>query len=198
MQQKPHNHSAMRYNVYKHLVKWYSWHFWDKMAPYFQNVWAKQSGFRMNGTSEHRKFVLIQKPYQSRMRSLWFDEKYEAIAIFDVPYFKFLKLIFYILVPLRKPLCLSQGLFISRNYLFSSSASDSESLLVFSWSLSCSCRGSSFSGSDWCIYVHRPPSAKSLTACPVPLRIHLVVKSPSTPTGPRAWIRDVLIPTSAP
>ena len=27
---------------------------------------------------------------------------------------------------------------------------------------------------------------------------HLVVSSPSTPTGPRAWIREVLMPTSAP
>lgn len=36
------------------------------------------------------------------------------------------------------------------------------------------------------------------TVWPAPRNSHLVVSSPSTPTGPRAWMRDVLMPTSAP
>ena len=36
------------------------------------------------------------------------------------------------------------------------------------------------------------------TTCPLPTSFHFVVSSPSTPTGPRAWILEVLIPTSAP
>lgn len=43
-----------------------------------------------------------------------------------------------------------------------------------------------------------PCSEKSAAVCPSPLRTHFVVSSPSRPTGPRAWIRAVLIPTSAP
>ncbi|TNN33464.1 hypothetical protein EYF80_056370 [Liparis tanakae] len=43
-----------------------------------------------------------------------------------------------------------------------------------------------------------PCSEKSATVCPVPRRTHLVVRSPSSPTGPLAWIRAVLMPTSAP
>lgn len=33
------------------------------------------------------------------------------------------------------------------------------------------------------------------TTWPVPLSTNLVVSRPSTPTGPRAWIRPVLMPT---
>mmetsp|Transcript_23937 Transcript_23937/g.65703 ORF Transcript_23937/g.65703 Transcript_23937/m.65703 type:complete len:214 (-) Transcript_23937:818-1459(-) len=36
------------------------------------------------------------------------------------------------------------------------------------------------------------------TTCPVPLITHFEVIRPSTPTGPRAWMRLVLMPTSAP
>lgn len=43
-----------------------------------------------------------------------------------------------------------------------------------------------------------PCSEKSAAVCPSPLSTHLVVRSPSRPTGPRAWIRAVLMPTSAP
>ena len=41
-------------------------------------------------------------------------------------------------------------------------------------------------------------SASPLTACPFPSNIQRVVSRPSTPTGPRAWIRPVEMPTSAP
>lgn len=58
--------------------------------------------------------------------------------------------------------------------------------------------GSQSRGSDSWVKVQVPPSAKSAAACPLPQRIHLVVRRPSTPTGPRAWILAVLIPTSAP
>jgi hypothetical protein len=53
-------------------------------------------------------------------------------------------------------------------------------------------------GSFWCKYVESPVSLNSLATWPFPLMIHLVVSKPSTPTGPRAWILPVLIPTSAP
>lgn len=49
-----------------------------------------------------------------------------------------------------------------------------------------------------CRYFMVPCSEKSATVCPSPLRTHLVVSRPSRPTGPRACIRAVLIPTSAP
>src|SRR5690349_14526391 len=43
------------------------------------------------------------------------------------------------------------------------------------------------------------PLLKSPTVCPLLERnFHFVVKSPSIPTGPLAWILPVLIPTSAP
>lgn len=42
------------------------------------------------------------------------------------------------------------------------------------------------------------PELKCATVFPVPCKTHFVVISPSTPTGPRAWILLVLIPTSAP
>lgn len=43
-----------------------------------------------------------------------------------------------------------------------------------------------------------PETSKSAVVCPSPLRSHCVVIKPSIPTGPRAWRRPVLIPTSAP
>ena len=42
------------------------------------------------------------------------------------------------------------------------------------------------------------PAAYSLAVSPFPVMTHLVVKRPSTPTGPRAWILPVEMPTSAP
>mmetsp|Transcript_4609 Transcript_4609/g.16360 ORF Transcript_4609/g.16360 Transcript_4609/m.16360 type:complete len:205 (-) Transcript_4609:881-1495(-) len=46
-----------------------------------------------------------------------------------------------------------------------------------------------------CVYV----TAVSLSLyCPFPRNSHLVVSNPSTPTGPRACMRDVEMPTSAP
>ena len=47
-------------------------------------------------------------------------------------------------------------------------------------------------------YFKLPCSEKSETTWSCPRSSHLVVSSPSSPTGPRAWIRDVLIPTAAP
>lgn len=49
-----------------------------------------------------------------------------------------------------------------------------------------------------CTYWYCPPFLNCATACPFPWSIHFVVNKPSTPTGPRAWILPVLIPTSAP
>lgn len=51
-----------------------------------------------------------------------------------------------------------------------------------------------------CKYFSSPPffGSKSVTTCPSPCSTHFVVSSPLIPTGPRAWIRPVLIPTSAP
>lgn len=49
-----------------------------------------------------------------------------------------------------------------------------------------------------CRYFMLPCSEKSATVCPSPRRTHLVVRSPSKPTGPLACILAVLIPTSAP
>mmetsp|Transcript_1264 Transcript_1264/g.5648 ORF Transcript_1264/g.5648 Transcript_1264/m.5648 type:complete len:243 (+) Transcript_1264:1537-2265(+) len=51
------------------------------------------------------------------------------------------------------------------------------------------------SASFVCVYL--TPVSFS-TKCPSPRHSHLVVKSPSTPTGPRAWMRLVEMPTSAP
>lgn len=48
-----------------------------------------------------------------------------------------------------------------------------------------------------CMYDFRP-ALNSCTVCPLARSIHLVVNNPSTPTGPLAWIRVVLMPTSAP
>lgn len=53
----------------------------------------------------------------------------------------------------------------------------------------------SLSGNDWWSQTLSPPSAKSAAAWPSPCNTHFVVSSPSTPTGPRAWIRAVEIPT---
>lgn len=53
----------------------------------------------------------------------------------------------------------------------------------------------SLMGKDWCNQTLSPPSAKSAAAWPSPCNTHFVVNSPSTPTGPRAWIRAVEIPT---
>ena len=41
----------------------------------------------------------------------------------------------------------------------------------------------------------RSPLAYSAAVSSLPLSSHLVVSSPSTPTGPRAWIRPVEMPT---
>ncbi len=54
------------------------------------------------------------------------------------------------------------------------------------------------SGSDWWRKLLPQLGPKSEAASPDPRSIHLDVSRPSTPTGPRAWIRPVLIPTSAP
>ena len=51
------------------------------------------------------------------------------------------------------------------------------------------------SGSSLCVY---STPLSFATTCPFPTSFHLVVSKPSTPTGPRAWMRLVLIPTSAP
>lgn len=59
------------------------------------------------------------------------------------------------------------------------------------------CKPSSSGSASW-TYWSEPPSAKSATVCPCPVNTHLEVSNPSTPTGPRAWMRPVLIPTSAP
>lgn len=53
-------------------------------------------------------------------------------------------------------------------------------------------------GSDSWSHRRVPPSAKSLAAWSSPRSTHLVVNRPSTPTGPRAWMRAVDMPTSAP
>ena len=50
------------------------------------------------------------------------------------------------------------------------------------------------SGSGRCVY--STPSSW-LTILPEPRATHLDVSRPSTPTGPRAWMRPVLIPTCA-
>src|SRR5690606_40558954 len=44
----------------------------------------------------------------------------------------------------------------------------------------------------------RLPSVKGRTVSPCPSSLKRVVTSPSTPTGPRAWMREVLMPTSSP
>ncbi len=49
-----------------------------------------------------------------------------------------------------------------------------------------------------CVYFPPPSSEKLLAVWDFPLRSHLTVRSPSTPTGPRACILPVDIPTSAP
>lgn len=54
------------------------------------------------------------------------------------------------------------------------------------------------SGSFSCRNVFEPFWLKSATVSPEPSSCHFVVSSPSTPTGPLAWIREVLMPTSAP
>lgn len=53
-------------------------------------------------------------------------------------------------------------------------------------------------GNDWCKKWRLPFSAKSDAAWSVPSKTHFVLNNPSTPTGPRAWILAVEIPTSAP
>ena len=53
-----------------------------------------------------------------------------------------------------------------------------------------------------CLYLFFPsPAPNSPTTCPSPPLLrstYLYVTSPSSPTGPRAWMRPVLIPTSVP